>query len=75
MTLFGQHQADRYHEGLEEAFELLATYPRAARSREEIDPPVRAYRYKAHLIVYVLDEDDRVTILRVRHGHEDWMTD
>lgn len=53
---FGLTQADRYHDGLTATFAFLAEYPRAARERKEISPPVRAFRYKAHLIVYELDE-------------------
>ncbi len=70
--LFGLAQADKYHDGMTAAFEFLADYPRAARLREEIDPSVRAYNYKSHLIVYDLDDDDTAIVLRVRHGHEDW---
>ena len=72
---FGLAQADKYHDGLEGTFTFLAEYPRAARLRHEIDPPVRAHRYKAHLIVYEIEADDRVLILRVRHGREDWQSD
>jgi toxin ParE1/3/4 len=72
---FGLAQADKYHDGLTATFEFLVEYPRAARLREEIDPPVRAYPYEAHLIVYELTEDDNVVILRVRHGREDWIAD
>lgn len=70
---FGVAQADRYHDGLQRTFAFLAETPRAARLREEIDPPVRAHPFKAHIIVY--DEaDDGVLILRVRHGREDWIS-
>ena len=48
-------------------------FPRAARERLEIDPPVRAHPYKSHMVVYVIEGDD-VLILGVRHGHEDWMS-
>jgi len=75
LELFGLPQADRYHEGLAETFAFLAEYPRVARVREEIHTPVRIYPYKAHLVVYELGADDRVLILRVRHGHEDWLTE
>lgn len=74
LGLFGLAQADKYHNGLTAAFEFLADFPRAARLRVEITPPARAYRYKSHLIIYDLDESDAVTILRVRHGHEDWLS-
>lgn len=71
---FGAAQAERYYEGLERAFEFLAAHPLAARERFEIVPPVRIHPYKAHLVVYVVD-DDGVLILRVRHGREDWIGD
>ena len=71
---FGQAQADTYHEGLTATFAFLAKYPRAARVRDEITPPVRAHPHRSHLIVYEIDADGRVLILRVRHGREDWMS-
>lgn len=73
LVLFGLAQTDRYHDGLTATFEFLANYPRAARLREEINPPVRAHRYRSHMIIYELAPDDAVVILRVRHGHEDWL--
>lgn len=70
---FGVVQADRYHDGLERMFAFLAETPRAARLREELNPPVRAHPFKAHIIVY--DEtDDGILILRVRYGREDWIS-
>ncbi|MEG3143294.1 type II toxin-antitoxin system RelE/ParE family toxin [Sphingomonas sp. RT2P30] len=75
LAQFGLEQADRYHEGLTSTFEFLAEYPRAARLREEIDPPVRAYPYRSHVIVYELGAGDMVIILGVRHAREDWMPD
>ncbi|MDR0781158.1 MAG: type II toxin-antitoxin system RelE/ParE family toxin [Pseudomonadales bacterium] len=72
---FGLVQAEHYHAGLTAAFEFLAQFPRAAREREEILPPVRIHPYQAHLIVYELELNDRVLILRVRHRREDWLAD
>ncbi|MES2444611.1 MAG: type II toxin-antitoxin system RelE/ParE family toxin [Pseudomonadota bacterium] len=69
---FGFDQAERYHAALAQIFEFLAENPRGARERTELDPPVRAHRYKAHLIIYRLDGSD-ILILRVRHGREDWL--
>ena len=69
---FGGAQAERYHAELEQAFRYLAAFPRAAQERREIDPPVRIHRCKAHLIVYLVQDKD-VLILRIRHGHEDWV--
>lgn len=71
LTIFGLDQANHYHDGLSATFEFLSAYPRAARLREEIEPPIRAYPYKSHLILYELD-DDQVVILRIRHRREDW---
>lgn len=68
---FGTAQAETYHSGLEQAFSFLAAYPRAARERVEISPPVRVHPYRSHVIVYMIAGDD-ILILRVRHGHEDW---
>lgn len=71
---FGLPQADAYHEGLSAIFAFLAGYPYAARLREEISPPVRVHRYKAHLVIYDLGDEDEVIFLRVRHGREDWVS-
>ena len=72
---FGLAQADVYHEGLAATFAFLADFPRAARLREEIVPPLRIHRYRSHMIVYEIGADDAVIILRVRHGREDWLAD
>lgn len=69
---FGEAQARIYYDGLVEAFDFLAEHPRAARLRDEIDPPVRAHPYQAHLIVYEIGDGDAVTILRVPHSTMDW---
>ena len=71
---YGLAQADAYFAGIENIFEFLTAYPRAARERIEIRPPVRVFRYKAHLVIYRLVADD-VLILRLRHGREDWIND
>ncbi|MGL4313991.1 MAG: type II toxin-antitoxin system RelE/ParE family toxin [Sphingomonas sp.] len=72
---FGVDQADVYHQDLADIFGFLTRYPRAARLRDEIRPPVRAYPHRSHLIIYDLDDDDTVVILRVRHAKEDWQRD
>lgn len=74
LELFGLDQANAYHAGLEATFEFLTAYPRAARLRHEIDPPIRAYPYRSHLIVYEIGADDIVIVLRVRHGREEWQS-
>ncbi|MDI1365966.1 MAG: type II toxin-antitoxin system RelE/ParE family toxin [bacterium] len=69
--LFGVGQAERYHQGLEETFRFLSAFPKAARLRNEIAPPVRVHPYRSHIIVYTVVGQD-IDILRVRHGLEDW---
>lgn len=37
----------------------------------EYSPVVRVHPYRAHVIVYQI-ENGGIVIVRVRHGHEDW---
>lgn len=75
IRLFGHGQARRYHDELFALFDLLASNPRMARERSELSPPMRIHPFKAHLIVYRIEDDGDVLIIRVRHGHEDWAND
>ena len=68
---FGTAKADEYSTGLIRTVHFLASYPRAARERGEIVPPVRAHTYKSHVLIYEVEGED-IIVLRVRHGHEDW---
>jgi toxin ParE1/3/4 len=68
--LFGPAQAKRYHDELFTVFDLIAANPRMARERLEITPPVRVHPFKAHLVIYAIEEDGGILIIRVRHGHE-----
>ncbi len=72
---FGSAQARRYHDQLFAIFDLIAANPRMARERLEISPPMRIHPFKAHLVVYTIENDGSVLIVRVRHGHEDWATE
>lgn len=69
----GLLQAEAYHDLLTRTFEFLAENPKAARLREEIDPPVRIHPVQAHLVAYRVEDDGEVFVIRVRHGHEDWV--
>jgi toxin ParE1/3/4 len=73
LARFGLPQADRYHGGLRQTFTFLAENPFAARLREEICPPIRAYPFNLHIVIYECAEDG-IVILRVRHGREDWIS-
>lgn len=70
---FGIQQAEHYHNLLEKSFQFLADNPLAAHERTEINPPVRIHPIESHIIVYTEDEQGGVFIIRVRHGHEDWL--
>lgn len=73
-AMFGEPQADLYHDDLHALFHRLADYPGIARVRSEIIPPVRAFSFKAHLVIYE-DAPDGIVILRVRHAAENWIDD
>ena len=72
IRIFGALVAKRYHDELFNLFELIAGNPRMARERHEISPPVRIHPFKAHLVVYRINDDRTVFVIRIRHGHEDW---
>lgn len=75
VRMFGSAQARRYHDELFAVLDLIAANPRMAREREEISPPVRIHPFKAHLIVYRIEENGAIFVIRIRHGHEDWASD
>ena len=72
IRLFGPVQARQYHDELFAIFEMIAANPRMARERPELSPPMRIHPFKAHLVVYRIEKDGGILIVRVRHGHEDW---
>ncbi|HEV7309913.1 type II toxin-antitoxin system RelE/ParE family toxin [Ensifer sp.] len=74
IRLFGATQARRYHDELFSVFELIAANPRMARERPELSPSMRIHPFKAHLVVYRIEPGDDILIVRVRHGHEDWVS-
>ena len=43
--------------------------------RYELDPPVRALPVGVHLVVYDVDADGVVRILRIPHARSDWAND
>ena len=69
---FGEAHAGRYHRELFTLLTLIGDHPRMARERREIVSPVRIQPFKAHLVVYLIQEDGEVLVLRVRHAHENW---
>jgi toxin ParE1/3/4 len=69
---FGITQARKYYAGLLAKFKTLSENPLAYRQRQEISPPVRACPYEAHIILYAVNNDNGIEVIRVRHAREDW---
>ena len=69
---FGPAQAARYHARLERVFTLPSDNPELARARPELSPPVRIHPCGSHLVIYRVEADGGILIVRVRHGREDW---
>lgn len=69
---FGFQQAEKYQDKIDRTLELIAENPEIARLRTEIMPPVRIHPVGAHMVVYLVDDNSVVRILRVRHGRENW---
>ena len=67
-------QADAYVTGIRKTLGLLLDTPEIARERHEIVPPVRIHRHRSHLIVYQI-EAPFLDVIRIRHTHEDWISD
>jgi toxin ParE1/3/4 len=54
----GVRQARAYLDGPFELFNLIASTPAMARPRTELTPPVRVQRYRAHLALYQVEDND-----------------
>ena len=73
IELFGEQQAQFYHDALFELFEVISENPKMARERVELSPPVRIHPFKAHVIIYQI-LGNTIFIIRIRHGREDWLS-
>ena len=67
---WGDRQADKYLDGLEEGFKLLAGTPLLCGLRREFIKPVRIHHHAHHLIIYDALAD-RINIVRVLHENMD----
>ena len=68
----GKARAEGYWKGLFQQFESLSNNPKLYHERLEITPPVRVCPYGVHLIIYTIEDNNRILVVRLRHGHEDW---
>lgn len=69
-SAFGAAQADKYTEGLIDAFTRITEYQRIGRDVSHIRPGYFRYEFKSHSIYYRL-EQDRVTIIRILGQKQD----
>lgn len=68
---WGIEQARRYREELEIALQKLSLNPNVGRQRDSIAPGVRSFRVAAHIAFYIVQQSDRITILRLLHPSMD----
>jgi toxin ParE1/3/4 len=67
---WGERQADKYLDELDDAIQLLADQPLICRERIELEPPVRIHHHGHHLIVY-LALADGINLVRFLHESMD----
>lgn len=67
---WGEKQADKYLDDLEQTMLLLAETPLICRERDELTPPVRIHHHSHHMIVYEAVPDG-INIVRVLHESMD----
>lgn len=70
--MFGMQRARSYHINLKKTLSLLAVNPSLARERKEFNSPLRIYPFGSHIIIYAVNEDENIFIIRIRHAREDW---
>lgn len=69
---FGDKAAEAYYFSLVNLFEDIEQMPEAHRLRTDIEPPVRIVPHVSHMVVYEIDNQGDVIILRIRHSRENW---
>jgi len=72
VTRFGEAQADKYYDGLISRIELLASKPETWRKLERFTPAVRICPYESHIIIYRVQENGIVEIIRVHPARTNW---
>lgn len=71
-TSFGVTQADKYYNGLISQIEFIASSPEMYRKLERFSPAVRICPYQSHTIIYRVQGNDIVEIIRVHHTRTNW---
>ena len=70
MLRFGVSRSDTYAAGLRRQLDWLTDNPYLGHLRMEFRPPVRVWPYEAHVIVYLIENED-VLVLRILHQRQD----
>ena len=68
---WSEGQAVTYIEGLEAAIGLLSHYPETVRLRHEFSPAIRAYSYRAHLVIFT-SNNTQIEVIRILHARTNW---
>lgn len=70
---FGEAQADRYYNALISQIEFIASSPETYRKLERFNPPIHICPYQSHIIIYRVQDNDRVEIVRVHPARTNWL--
>lgn len=65
--MFGDAQAEAYHEGFHRAFGLIADFPFMGRSADELVAGWRQHIHGKHVFFYAVDPDGTIVIQAVFH--------
>ena len=65
-------QAQNYASGMTHLLNLLCDQPEIAPLLGKLKPPVRAYRFRSHLVIFTAD-DLLLEVIRVVHGRSNWV--
>lgn len=69
-TTYGRLAAELYVDDLFAALDLLAINPRMVRERSELGEGLRLYRFRAHYVLYRIDDED-ILVVRVIGARQD----
>jgi toxin ParE1/3/4 len=68
---FGPVQADRYVDGLGQAFQRIADMPEIGRKADDLRSGLLRYLFQSHMIFYT-NEHNEVVIRRILHARMDF---
>ena len=69
---FGQAQADKYYDELIHQIESIAERPHAWRQLKRFSPAVRICPCRFHIIIYRVQENGVVEIIRIHPARTNW---